>query len=225
MPIHVVCTSCKSSFQVSEKFAGKKGPCPKCKAIIQVPEQAEEIVIHAPEPVAAKDGKSPGAPIPKPILRSETKFSKPIAAVVGVGIVLAIVGALVLRSYDGKAPQVLVIFAAVLLGPPLAWSGYGFLRNDEYEPFRGQDLWIRALICGVLYAALWAIYVYIVPYALDAKKLEVFQLAYVVPPIIALGGGIGLACMELEYGSSLLHYGLYLVVTLALSYIAKIPVF
>ena len=37
MPISVVCPGCKARFNVSDKFAGKKGPCPKCKTVLTVP--------------------------------------------------------------------------------------------------------------------------------------------------------------------------------------------
>jgi hypothetical protein len=37
MPIHVVCPICKAEFNVSDKFAGRQGPCPKCKSPIKIP--------------------------------------------------------------------------------------------------------------------------------------------------------------------------------------------
>lgn len=36
MAIDVVCENCKTKFQVSNKYAGKEGPCPKCKNNIVV---------------------------------------------------------------------------------------------------------------------------------------------------------------------------------------------
>ena len=49
MPISVVCPSCKARFNVSEKFAGQKGPCPKCKQPIVIPAVQEEVKVHVPE--------------------------------------------------------------------------------------------------------------------------------------------------------------------------------
>ena len=49
MSILVICPGCKKQFQVSEKHAGKSGPCPQCKAIIKVPKQEEQVVVHTPE--------------------------------------------------------------------------------------------------------------------------------------------------------------------------------
>ena len=49
MAIDVTCIKCHTRFQVSEKFAGKSGPCPKCKNTIKIPELKDQVVIHAPE--------------------------------------------------------------------------------------------------------------------------------------------------------------------------------
>ena len=81
MPISVVCPSCKARFSVSEKFAGKKGPCPKCKTVITVPEAvAEEVKIHEPEQFASGGKDSKGRAVLKPILREETKLQPTVAA-------------------------------------------------------------------------------------------------------------------------------------------------
>jgi hypothetical protein len=38
-----------TSFEVDDRFAGKKGPCPKCGHIIEIPK--EKLVIHAPDDI------------------------------------------------------------------------------------------------------------------------------------------------------------------------------
>ncbi|MEC8508925.1 MAG: MJ0042-type zinc finger domain-containing protein, partial [Planctomycetota bacterium] len=35
MSIRVTCPGCHARFNVSDQFAGKSGPCPKCKKTIQ----------------------------------------------------------------------------------------------------------------------------------------------------------------------------------------------
>ena len=52
MSIIVVCPGCLKSFKVSDKFAGKKGPCPNCKRTLQVPTKEQEVQVHAPEAFA-----------------------------------------------------------------------------------------------------------------------------------------------------------------------------
>lgn len=56
MPIQVSCPSCKKSFQVSDQFAGKQGPCPNCKTPIKIPKA------EAKSPAAPTAPGKPGAP-------------------------------------------------------------------------------------------------------------------------------------------------------------------
>jgi hypothetical protein len=150
MAIPVVCPGCKKSFNVSDKFAGKQGPCPQCKTIIQVPAKGEEIVVHAPEGFGPKDTK--GRAVLKPIARKETKVSPRLTAIILGAIVVVLGVAWMFRSPTGDVPTLLLVFGALALAPPLAWAGYTFLRDDELEPFRGRELWLRVGICSAVYA-------------------------------------------------------------------------
>lgn len=101
MAIDITCAGCKTRFQVSDKFAGKQGPCPKCKAIITVPAKKDEVVIHAPEMSGPKDSK--GQLVLKPIFRQEARISSlQIGAIVG-SVVFTLVLALLLRLAFGQA--------------------------------------------------------------------------------------------------------------------------
>src|SRR5690606_4835519 len=83
MPIDVLCQGCQTRFQVSEKFAGKKGHCPKCKASITVPDNPkDEVVNHAPVQFAPKG--TTGVAVLKPIAGTETRLPVPVA--VGIGV-------------------------------------------------------------------------------------------------------------------------------------------
>ena len=54
-----------------------------------------------------------------------------------VGFVLvALLVALVLRSAGRCQTTWLKALAAVVLGPPLAWAGYTFLRDAEFEGYQ-----------------------------------------------------------------------------------------
>src|SRR5262245_13698414 len=96
MPIDITCPGCKTRFQVSEQFAGKKGPCPKCKTVITIPTLAEKVVVHAPESFGPKD--SAGKAVLKPITRTETKLSIPFIVSIVVGVLGVMIGAIVVRS-------------------------------------------------------------------------------------------------------------------------------
>ena len=223
MPINVLCPGCKKRFSVSEKFAGQQGPCPKCKAVIQIPALEDEVRVHAPEDALPKDSK--GRSVVAPVLREETRFSAQLAVLIGSGVIVVFALAAILgRSYDdGQVPIFLRGLAALALGPTLAVAGYSFLRNDELEPYRGQELWIRAAACGVAYAVLWGIYAW-VQWVLEID-FDVTWLVYVVPPLVFSGGFVAFASLDLDYANGLMHYGLYLLVTVLMRLAAGMQAF
>ena len=126
MPIQVTCTGCHARFKVSDKFAGKEGPCPKCKTKLKIPTKEEEVVIHAPDEFeGAKD--STGKSVLKPIERTETKFSLPLAIISGAACLIIPILAFVFgKTYAdaGGPPAFLLGLGALLLAFPLAWAGY-----------------------------------------------------------------------------------------------------
>jgi hypothetical protein len=221
MPIDVTCASCKTRFQVSEKFAGKSGPCPKCKATIKIPEKKDEVVIHGGEDFGTKT--TTGQPVFKPIARTEVRLAAPqIVAIVG-SVLVVLIAALVMRVTfkGGDVPPLITILGAILLGPPLAFAGYTFLRDDELEPYRGNEVLLRALACGLAFAAIWGAYWLGFAYWYDFKPLPANQpnwqiLAAVVPAMIAVGAFASQASLELELATGALHYSMYLIVTVLL---------
>jgi len=273
MAIDVTCAACKTRFQVSDKFAGKQGPCPKCKAIITVPSKKDEVVIHAPEQSGPKDSK--GHYVLKPLSRVETKLTAiNIGMIVGTVVVL-LLGSLTLRiayhkalrtsvaatsgtkgepsktkagtpaetdksskekAKDGKDPlfasvtvppslQFILALGAILLAPAAAFGGYTFLRNDELEPYRGTALYGRLLILSVAYPLLWGIYWAL--FAFFADNFEsgppLMALAIVVPLLVMGGAFVAHATLDVEYGTALLHCGMYLGVTVLLRLIIGLP--
>ncbi len=214
MPINVTCPSCHTRFKVSEKFAGKKGPCPKCKEVIQVPSAEEQVVIHAPEhsEVGARDAK--GQLVLKPIARQQSRFNPIMAALITLGAVIALGIAFFLRGVEQKQP--LLLLGALVLAPPVALGGYSFLRDDELEPHRGQSLLIRTLICSVLYAALWGAYTLFYYRVFGDSPVEVWSAIVLAAVFLPLGGAVALACYDLEFLSGVLHYAFYLLVTILL---------
>lgn len=214
MPINVTCPNCHTRFKVSEKFAGKKGPCPKCKEIIQVPSAEEQVVIHAPEhsEVGARDSK--GQLVLKPIARQQSRFNPVMAALITLGAVVVMAIAFFVRDVEEKQP--LLLLGALVLAPPIALGGYSFLRDDELEPHRGQSLLVRTLICSVLYAALWGAYTLFYQRVFGDSPVEVWSAVVLAGIFLPLGGGIALACYDLEFFNGVLHYAFYLLVTILL---------
>lgn len=218
MPILVACQNCKTSFNVSEKFAGKQGPCPKCKTIITIPLVKDEIKIHAPEPTGPKDKL--GRPVFTPILRQETVYTPMFLFSVSAAVITVLATAIAFR-FAGGPPSIFLILGAIGLAPPLGWAAYSMLRNQELEPYRGKELAIRVAICSAVYSLLWALF-YWVPqnFTGEPPPYDLFTLTYVVPVMVGIGGLAGYASYDVEYGSGLLHYALYLAVTLLLAWIA-----
>src|SRR5262245_13423275 len=122
MAIDVTCPACKTRFQVSDKFAGKSGPCPKCKNVIKVPDKKDEVVIHAPESSGPKD--TTGVAVLKPLTRTEARLGTLQIAVIVGSVVLVLVVAAILRTQSMHVRQLASMLGAVLLGPPLAFAGY-----------------------------------------------------------------------------------------------------
>jgi hypothetical protein len=212
MPIAVVCPGCKARFNVSDKFAGKKGPCPKCKTVLTVPEAAvEEVKIHVPEEYAAGGKNAKGQLVGKPIPRTETRIQPLLITIIAAATIGSLVICLAARSLPEKLP--IVVIGLMALSPPLAVAGYSFLREQELEPYRGRSLWIRASLCGLVYAILWGVYWRIWP----ALPGELYQWLLVAPPIIGVGGLAALAAFDLDFTSGALHYCFYLLMTLILA--------
>lgn len=228
MPIQVICPGCHTRFKVGDEHAGKSGACPKCKGPIKIPEKGEEVIIHAPEMEAgAKDSK--GRNVLKPIKRKETKFSTNIFVMVaGLGLLSLIVAWLLGRS-DLSASAVTYSLAAgaILLGPLLAYAGYTFLRDDELGVYQGKDVVIRSVACGLVYALLWGVYVYIGwnVFGDDAFKngLEMLHLSILSGIVLGIGTFAAYVSFDLEPFSAFFHYALYFLVTVLLRFVMGLP--
>ncbi len=214
MPIDVTCAGCKTRFQVSEKFAGKKGPCPKCKSIIQIPTLKEQVTIEEPEPAGGKT--KTGQPVFRPILRTETRLSREAAIAIGATVGVIVIGALVLRLLPGQISPIITSVGAILLAPALAMAGYAFLRDDELEPYRGQQLYLRLAICAVVYPLLWGAYWFVFSYLGILPTESLYYLVVVIPVVIAFGTVTAISAFDFNFGPAIMHYCVYLVATLGL---------
>jgi cation transport ATPase len=224
MPIQVTCPSCLKRFQVSEKFAGKTGPCPNCKTQIRVPDKSEEVVIHAPEDDAPKTRT--GESVLKPIKRTETKVTRK-GLILSIGsVVAAIVLAIGLRFAFDEVPIPIKIAGALLLAPPLTWAAYAFVRDSELEPYRGSELRNRVLVASGILSALWFLYALVPSYLFELEKpseMSFIVFGIMIAAMLAIGGLVSSIVFELEYFSGLIHAGVYILATLLLAVIAGIP--
>jgi hypothetical protein len=219
MKILVVCPGCRKRFEVNEKFAGKTGPCPKCKTVIKVPDQSEQVVIHAPEEFEKGGRGQSGQLVLKPISRVETKFKPLVAAAIVAGAGLASLAAWFGGQQKLFENPWITAGTLLVLSPALVVAAYSFLRDDELEPYRGKELWLRAAICGGVYAALWGIF----GYAVQRNAINpdfLWSWAIVVPPFVAVGAMAAAFSLDLDFGNATFHYLFYLLVTIFLRWAA-----
>ena len=225
MPIQVTCPKCLKRFQVSDKFAGKSGPCPNCKSTLKIPEASEQVVIHTPDDGAPKDRS--GQSVLKPIRRKETDVTRN-GVLITAGCILAVFGvALGFRLTGGEAgtPLWAQIFGLIALAPPLVWAGYKFVHDSELEPYVGPELRNRVLICSAIFVALWLIYAFVPTYVFDLDRPS--EMSYMTAGIffcimLGLGGLASTATFELEYLSGLTHAGLYILTILLLALVSGV---
>lgn len=218
MPISVLCPGCKTRFNVSDQFAGKEGPCPKCKAKIKVPAApppTQEVKVHTPEEFTSGGKTKTGAPSVKPISRQEMRI-RPVPLAAGIaGTLAAFVAAYFLR---GPLAEQIVLRGGLLfmISPLIVVAGYSFLRNDELEPFRGLALWVRAASASALFVGIWAGYYFGIGYIPADVATASYSWLYLWTPLVLVGGVVAWVAMELDYTNGVLLYAFYLFVTLAL---------
>jgi hypothetical protein len=221
MPIQVVCPGCKKRFEVSDKFAGKQGPCPQCKTVIKVPEKTVEVKIHGPDTPTAP-GKTPvGGVVFKPIARKYLNATPAMWFGILGGVAVVFLAALILgRGHSPENPVSTVILAlgAIILAPPLALAGYIFLRDPELEPYRGPTLWLRLGVVALVYAVLWGALGFLKPLwgIGPTAEIPLPALVIIIPVLLGMGGLAAFAALELDYTTAVFHYALYLGITVLL---------
>jgi hypothetical protein len=227
MPINVTCPGCLTRFSVGDKFAGKQGPCPKCKGIITIPKPTDEVVIHAPEHSEAGAVGAGGRHALKTYKRQDTKFKPLIFASVAAFVLIAILAAILVRTSNIGNDWWLMILGAVAFGPPCAWAGYTFLRDAELEPYVGTPLAIRSLICGLVFALLWGVFWFVGtkwagPTAFE-KGLEIYQFVVLLAIPLGIGTFAAMMSFDLEPINGFLHCAMYFTATALIRWLAGMP--
>jgi hypothetical protein len=227
MAIAVTCPSCRASFRVDDKFAGRQGPCPKCKAPITIP-QVEKVVIHEADGAAtsttaegaAKQGKT-GVQALKPIARTEVQFrwlpavGMVLGALALVGLAFVFRRALAAETNFALSLRTIGLWITAI---PTSIGAYAILRNDELEPYRGGALWGRVLVCATVYAALWVGF-YFIPTDI---RMSGMTLIVITALAIGIGGSLSMVLFDLDFGSGVFHCILFLAATILLGYVAQL---
>lgn len=218
MAIQVLCGSCKSTFTVSDQFAGRTGPCPKCKAPIKIPDAPiKGVVVHEPEApstTSTATGRAPLAPL--------KRLDRPVSALqwtlVGAGLVLALAAAAAARVvFAGAPPDWLLLAGAAAIAVPSAWLGYVAIRDRELAPYSGRSLAIRSLVCAAVYVALWVARVGFLP-----PEIDMWEWLYYGPVLVGIGAFAAFAAFDFEPGSALAHFSLFLLLSAGLRWLAGV---
>ena len=229
MPISVVCPGCKSRFTVSDQFAGRTGPCPKCKRPLTVPTPAARaVVVHEPEPPVASSvstGKAPTAPLArrdKPVpLRSFAVTAAGAALFMGIAAMLPSIYPPQPGAAAGTAiPNWLLLAGGFAAAVPAVLLGYAAVRNRELEPYRGRLLAVRVMICSLVYAALWAVRGAIPVLNPDWQLTDMYEWFMLGPLFVVAGGLAALATLDLEPGSAAAHFSFSVLFTALLRWLA-----
>lgn len=224
MPINVTCSKCLTRFTVNDKFAGKSGPCPKCKATIKIPDKSEEVVIHAPKDDTPKDSK--GKSVISPIRRQDVKLSLPVIVAAALGSMVALGVALAFGISRTPPPIALLAGGAIVLAVPLSLAGYWFLQNDELQGFQGKEMWIRTSIVAAIFAGAWLIYA-LLPKIIGSheriSEIGAVEMVISIAAMIALGTAVSVLALELEITQGLMLFMLYFMITFVLAWISGAP--
>ena len=211
MAIRVICPGCMTSFEVSEKFAGKKGPCPKCGHLIEIPK--EQVVVHAPDDFTSggKRQKILGHDA-RPIEQKRFTLSgKQIA----LGC-LVLFGALALAYLVGLAHNALLsaIFGLLLaagLAFPIADFGYTLIRDEnDLEMLLGAERHKRALFAALVFAGSGLVYE-LFQYFLGGTGL--LACLFLIP-VGAVGAFGALIFFDCNFGRALLVYLIFAFVAI-----------
>lgn len=214
MPISIVCPGCKARFSVSDQFAGRTGPCPKCKQPLTIPKPAaQSVTIHEPDAPVSSSGQTGRAPT-APIKRRDkpVKISAIVMSAIGAVVCLG-VAAMLPRIFPPGADKATTIPTWLLLGGAFAVAipsvtlGYAAVRNRELEPLRGTEFAKRAIICAFVYAALWGLRG-ILP---AEQTAEMWQWFYLAPLFITAGALAAFASLDLDQGNAVAHYSFYVL--------------
>ncbi|MFI4876283.1 MAG: hypothetical protein ACIALR_13120 [Blastopirellula sp. JB062] len=212
--IRVTCPHCFKRYDVSEKFAGKEGPCPNCKKQIRVPTLDEQVVIHEKEEFGGvKD--TAGRLVFEPIERVDAKFSPVALTIVLIASILVLAVAFLVRGMDDASKTPLLALGSLGLAIPLTYGAYWFTRNDDLEPFQGSELWIRVLLCATAFACIWGLYALVIPY-IGIEPDEFPYLLLWASIAIAAGSFAAMGCFEVDFAIGFMIYATYLIVTVVL---------
>lgn len=206
MAIRVICSGCMTSFEVDDRFAGKKGPCPKCGHIIEIPK--EKIVIHAPDDITTdgKTRKNLGQDA-RPILQKRFVYTGRQVFWGIMGTLGAIAAAYLVGAAGSSLLSVIVgAIAVFLIAFPIAEIGYMFIRDEnDLEIFLGNERHVRSAKTAAVFGLSWLLFE-VFAYFLGGTGAITCLYLVVIAAVGAIGAQIFFDC---NYGKALIVYFMF----------------
>ena len=203
MAINVVCPGCLKRFQVSDRFAGMKGPCPNCNTVINIPKG--KVKIHGTEDFEQGGRTETGKLILKPIDRLDMDFNPFHAGLFALGALAVLLVAVFIGNLSLSVGTLdgLGALGLFFIGFPLSLFGYQLLRDREaLFVLAGMDLYKKVGICALVYAVLWIFFESIAWYMrADEIFIWIYFAAFAFLSMLATH-----AILDLNLGSALMHY-------------------
>jgi len=205
MPISVVCPGCYKRFQVSEKFAGKKGPCPNCQTIIDIPK--EQVKIHAPEEFVSGGKTVKGRKILQPLTRLNTDFTLRDILLAAGGLIAVFLIATVLGRLE-LGSNLLGGIGLFLIAFPLVFFGQRLLKDaDDLHPLEMPEILRKSAICGVAYTFLWVCFEFLANYM---QADGVFIVVYLIP-FVLFSLFVAHVVFDFDFARGLFHYLVFFI--------------
>lgn len=224
MSITVTCPGCHKKFVVSEKFAGKSGPCKYCKTIIKIPNEvpaAEKVVIHGGDTFSSGGKNAEGKLVLKPLERSVKKFNRVRAIIITAGILGALLATFILGKFVDLNQNWLIAAAVLCVVTPVLVGGlYPLVKKDEMlESIHGVDFYKRTGIISLVYIAMWGSVMYLIHIGtLSSQTITMWVICSIV--LAAFGAFMCMCFYELEWGNATFHTLAFILATLFLLYLA-----
>ncbi|MBA62551.1 MAG: hypothetical protein CMJ76_09325 [Planctomycetaceae bacterium] len=210
MAIDVICTGCHKRFQVSEQFAGQKGPCPGCKTMIEIPNLEDIVVVHERETTKT------GAPARiDSIKRQKTTVNKSefilAVAAFSMGLIVALITRFTLSEANQHPGMLLAISAGCLLGIGTSLLGYIVLRGQDTEIRNDRKTIIKGCLVGVLYTFFWRLQELITSGVLTPDGNIILPgVIILVITLVVIASFVPMAVFEFEYTQGLVHVILFI---------------
>ncbi|MDR1964691.1 MAG: hypothetical protein LBQ50_13010 [Planctomycetaceae bacterium] len=198
---------------MSDRFAGAKGPCPNCNTVINIPKAA--VKIHGAEEFEQGGKTVTGKLILKPISRLEMDFDPIYAGFCALAVLLVygftwLLGVMVTSTGTRDVIGGIGVF---FIAFPLSLFGYQVLRDrEQLFMLTGSDLYRKTGMSAVVYAVLWILFEILIWYmSADFFFVWIYFAAFACLAMLATH-----AVLDINLGSSLLHYLIFFVAVLIL---------